>query len=166
MRIKRLAGALALLVSGLLQAGAQDFGLVGSWRTQIDISGRPQGSIQGVMKVSFDGTMQYSDVTQVVPQKVGPDIAAYAFTTPSIGVWQKAQNGYALTHVELLANPDSSLFGVCTTDFSVQLSNNGTEFTGTATFTCVDAKGQSGGPPATAPISGKRITTSAAPQSH
>jgi hypothetical protein len=161
--IKQFAGALALLVSSVAPAVAQgDFGLVGPWRTQIDIPGRPAGSIYGVMNVSFDGTMHYSDTSQVVPQKVGPGISDFAFTTPSLGAWQKTQSGYALTHVELLANPNSSLFGVCTTDFAIQLTGNGAEFSGTATFTCVDAGGRSGGPPETAPISGKRIVVNQA----
>lgn len=165
MTITRIAGLLALASSSLFQISAQDFGIVGSWRTQIDIPKRPAGSIYGVMKVSFDGTMQYSDTTQIIPNRVGPDISAFAFTTPSIGVWQRVPNGYALSHVELLANGDSSLFGVCTTDFSVQLNNNGTEFTGTATYTCVDASGGSGGPPQTVALSGKRITIPAGVQS-
>ena len=165
MTIKRIAGMLVLMSGSLLQISAQDFGIVGSWRTQIDIPKRPAGSIYGVMKVSFDGTMQYSDTTQIVPNRVGPDISAFAFTTPSIGVWQKVQNGYALSHVELLANGDSSLFGVCTTDFIVQLNSDGTAFTGIATYACVDAAGGSGGPPQTVAMSGKRIAIPAAGQS-
>jgi len=157
MMIRKFVGALALLVIGMVPAGAQDSGIVGSWRTQISIPGRPQGDIFGVMAVGADGTMHYSDLTQVIPQQVGDAISAFAFTTTSIGVWAKAQNGYALTHVELLANIDSSFFGACTTDFAVQLSADGKQFTGTATFTCEDATGQQAGPPATEPISGKRI---------
>jgi hypothetical protein len=165
MTIKRIAGVLALVSGSLLQTSAQNFEIVGSWRTQIDIPKRPAGPIYGVMKVTFDGTMQYSDTTQIIPNRVGPEISAFAFTTPSIGVWQKVQNGYALSHVELLASGDSSLFGVCTTDFNVQLNNNGTEFTGTATYTCVDAAGGSGGPPQMVALSGKRITIPAGGQS-
>lgn len=166
MMIKKFGAALVILISGVVAASAQDSKLVGAWRTQIDIDGRPQGSIFGVMIVGADGTMHYSDVTQVIPQQVGAALSAFAFTTTSVGVWQKASNGYDLTHVELLANIDSSLFGVCTTDFAVQLNSDASQFTGTATFTCEDATGQSAGPPATAPISGKRISVSAGSQGH
>jgi len=166
MMIKKFTGALALFVGSMLPAGAQDLGLVGSWRTQIDIPGRPQGSIYGVMVVGSDGTMHYSDLTQVIPQQVGAAISAFAFTTTSVGAWQKAPSGYALTHVELLANIDSSLFGVCSTDFAVQLTGNGAEFSGTATFTCFDASGQQAGPPDTERISGRRISVNAGNQSH
>ena len=165
MSTKTIAVAFALLVSGMVPVAAQglfgDLGPVGAWRTQIDIPGRPGGPIYGVLGVSIDGTIHYSDTTQVVPQRVGELIADFAFTTQSIGVWQKTETGYAMSSVEILASPDSSLFGVCTTDFAIQLTDKGASFTGTATFTCVDAKGQDAGPPATAPFSGKRVTIKA-----
>ena len=161
MSIKRLAGALALLVMGMLPVHAQgvfqDFALVGSWRTQIDIPDRPGGGLVGVMLVHVDGTMLYSDITQVVPQKVGPGVTDFAFTTPSYGGWVRTRDGYDLQHLEVLASPNTSLFGTCTTEFAIQLTNGGVEFKGTATFTCADATGQQAGPPASAPISGKRI---------
>ena len=161
MSIQKFAGALLLLVLGTASANAQGifrgFGLVGTWKTSIDIPNRPGGALAGIMQVHIDGTMLYSDITQIVPQRVGPNPTDVAFTTPSYGAWDRADGGFRLTHVEVLASPNTSVFGSCTTVFDVRLTGDGGEFKGNATFTCFDATGQQAGPPGTAPISGKRI---------
>jgi hypothetical protein len=159
MTLLKFAGACALMTVGMLSAQAQfiDLSFVGSWRTEIDIPGRPAGPINGLMLAHADGTGLYSDLTQVIPQQVGPKSTDIAYTTPSFGSWLRSRTGIRFTHVELLANPDSSLFGVCTTIFTLQ--QTGTDaYSGNATFSCVDANGVSAGPPATFPMKTKRIS--------
>ena len=160
MKRTMLKGVLTMLRRSGMNVMAQDTNadskLAGAWTWQIEIPERPIGPIFGVATIQRDGTMTSTDTTQIIPQKVDPSFQDPFFTSASLGVWKKTANGYLATHVELLANPDSSLFAKCTTNWNVKVSEDGNSFSGTAILKCVSAQGEEQNSPQL-PISGKRI---------
>lgn len=141
--------ALALVptISEPLPAQIASPSLAGSWQLTLiastpALSARPVAPIPALATFTEDGSMIETDATEVVAMTTSSGAPVYA--TPGHGIWQPGPvvGRLFIQFVNLLVNPNESLYAKKTVTITGALDSTGDRFRGGYSFELVDPTGQ------------------------